>query len=493
MKKETVFSALLKSVGLILLNYAVTYLALFLGEVVIALCLGAKGVPAEELAEAMLSTTLRLNYELSLLSALLLVGTFLLIYRKSWGEATGFRKLSGGGVAASLLLGFGGYLLALLLINLSAMFPAFVQSQEAYMETEEALQSYGGNFWIEMLHVSLIVPIVEELLFRGLILRKLCRVMPAAVAIGLSGAAFALIHGNLYQLSFTLPMGLFLGFLAWRFQSLWASILFHAAFNFSNYPLRIAEYFGVPSESALASTLALLLLGFCLLSLIAGLVLLRRSLPEKQAESPRSATEPITEMYQGEAMAAPEFILVGLGNPGDKYAATRHNCGFMAIDYIALRENVTVKNARFHALVGEITLGGKKGLLMKPTTFMNLSGDAVREAAAFYRIPPERVLVIFDDINFRPGLMRIRADGSAGGHNGIKSVIACLGSEAFPRVKIGIGAPAPGMELMHHVLGKPPAEEQDAILSVMEDVYDTARLFAAGDLPAAMARFNGKK
>ncbi|MBQ4036580.1 MAG: aminoacyl-tRNA hydrolase [Clostridia bacterium] len=493
MKKESVFSALLKSAGLILLFYAVMYLALFLGQQVIAFCLGAKGVPAEELKEALEKTILQLNYEIMLLFALLFVGLVLLIYRKSWGEATGFRKLSGGGIVSSLLMGFGGYLLAIFLINLSAMFPAFVQSQEDYLEMEEALQTSGGNLWIEMLYVAVLCPIVEELLFRGLILHKLCRVMPASVAIGLSGAAFALVHGNLYQLAFTLPMGIFLGFLVYRFRSIWASILFHAAFNFTNYPLRIAEQFGLSMESAEAGVMQLLLWGFCLLCLIAGIVLLRRSLPEKPAAAPVFPSETATQFYQGEAMAAPEFIIVGLGNPGDKYAATRHNCGFMAVDYIALRENVTIKNARFHALVGEITLGGRKGLLMKPTTFMNLSGDAVREAAAFYRIPPERVLVIFDDINFRPGLMRIRADGSAGGHNGIKSVIARLGSEAFPRVKIGIGSPAPGMELMHHVLGKPPAEEQDALLSVMEDVYDTTRLFAAGDLPAAMARFNGKK
>jgi len=192
-------------------------------------------------------------------------------------------------------------------------------------------------------------------------------------------------------------------------------------------------------------------------------------------------------------LAAPEFILAGLGNPGEKYAVTRHNCGFMALDYIALRENVKFQNLRFQSLTAEIQLGGKKCLLLKPQTFMNLSGEAVREAAAFYKIPPEKILVLYDDINFEPGVFRIRKNGSAGGHNGIKSIISCLGSDAFPRVKMGVGQPPEGWDLMHHVLAPFPEEDREKHLNSLEDVYQTVKLFAAGDLDGAMARFSGKK
>ena len=191
-------------------------------------------------------------------------------------------------------------------------------------------------------------------------------------------------------------------------------------------------------------------------------------------------------------MAAPEYIIVGLGNPGDKYAQNRHNVGFMALDYIALRENVTISNLRFKALTGECTLGGKKVLLMKPQTFMNLSGEAVREAAAFYKIPPQNILVIFDDINFAPGIFRIRGNGSAGGHNGIKSIISCLGTDAFPRVKLGVGTPPPQWELMNWVLGNPSPEDMKKILASLEDVYDSAKHHAAGNLERAAALYNGK-
>ena len=191
-------------------------------------------------------------------------------------------------------------------------------------------------------------------------------------------------------------------------------------------------------------------------------------------------------------MASPEYLIVGLGNPGAQYAANRHNCGFMALDYIALREQVPVKNLRFRALTGETVMEGKKVLLLKPQTFMNLSGDAVREAAAFYRIPPEKILVIFDDINFAPGTFRVRGQGSAGGHNGIKSVISSLGSDAFPRIKMGVGAPPEGWDLIRYVLGNPSPEDQKKIVSSLADVYAAARLFVAGDLDRACQLYNGK-
>ncbi len=126
------------------------------------------------------------------------------------------------------------------------------------------------------------------------------------------------------------------------------------------------------------------------------------------------------------------YLIVGLGNPGPKYEMTRHNAGFLAVDLLALQEHVDIKKLKFHALVGDVRLGGERCLPMKPQTMMNLSGDAVAEAANFYKIPPERVLVLFDDISLDVGRTRVRRKGSAGGHNGIKSIIARLGSQDSP-------------------------------------------------------------
>ena len=132
------------------------------------------------------------------------------------------------------------------------------------------------------------------------------------------------------------------------------------------------------------------------------------------------------------------FIIAGLGNPGQQYQKTRHNVGFVAVDYIAEKLGVKIDRAKFHALVTEVKIGECRALLMKPETYMNNSGVAVGEAAAFYKIPPERVLVLHDEISFDPGILRIRRKGSAGGHNGLKSIIAHLASEEFPRIKIGV-------------------------------------------------------
>ena len=192
-------------------------------------------------------------------------------------------------------------------------------------------------------------------------------------------------------------------------------------------------------------------------------------------------------------MATPEYLVVGLGNPGDKYTENRHNCGFMALDYIALREKSEIKNLRFRSLMGESIIGGKKVLFLKPQTFMNLSGEAVRECAAFYKIPPEKILVIFDDVSFEPGVFRIREKGSAGGHNGIKPIISCLRSDAFPRIKIGVGNPPEGWEMMNWVLGNPSPEDQKKIIASMEYVYQSAKLFVKGDLQKASQLYNGKK
>ena len=148
-----------------------------------------------------------------------------------------------------------------------------------------------------------------------------------------------------------------------------------------------------------------------------------------------------------------DWLVVGLGNPGKKYENNRHNTGFRVMDALCSKHSVRCDRSKFHALTGEAVLGGHRCLLMKPQTFMNASGDAVAEAADFYKIPPEHVLVIFDDISLPVGALRIRPKGSAGGQNGVKSIINMMGSEQFPRIKVGVGAkPHPDYDLADWVL-----------------------------------------
>ena len=185
------------------------------------------------------------------------------------------------------------------------------------------------------------------------------------------------------------------------------------------------------------------------------------------------------------------FIIAGLGNPGTKYENTRHNIGFMAIDALALACGVKIDRAKFHALVAEGEIGEERVLFIKPQTFMNLSGISIGEAASFYKIPPERVLVFHDEISFEPGLFRIRRKGSAGGHNGLKSIIEHLGSEDFPRIKIGVGKkPSPDYDLADWVLGKFPKADLDAICARFTDVRDAARLIVLGKIDEAMNKFS---
>jgi PTH1 family peptidyl-tRNA hydrolase len=184
-------------------------------------------------------------------------------------------------------------------------------------------------------------------------------------------------------------------------------------------------------------------------------------------------------------------IIAGLGNPGAQYAKTRHNVGFVAIDYIADKLGVRIDRAKFHALVTEAKIGEVRVLLMKPETFMNNSGVAIGEAAAFYKIPPERVIILHDEISFDPGIIRIRRKGSAGGHNGLKSIIAHLASEEFPRVKIGVGKkPSPDYDLADWVLGKMPKADEDNIDSRHEDIFDAVRLIAQAKIDDAMQRYS---
>lgn len=185
------------------------------------------------------------------------------------------------------------------------------------------------------------------------------------------------------------------------------------------------------------------------------------------------------------------FIIVGLGNIGKQYELTRHNAGFLAIDRIAEKYGTRIDRVKFHATVGECTIGGKRVLLMKPTTLMNLSGLAVGEAASFYKIPPENILVLHDEISFDPGIIRIRRKGSAGGHNGLKSLISSLGSEEFPRIKIGVGKkPNPQYDLADWVLGKMPEADMKAMSARFDDIATAAEMIVKGDIDGAMAKFS---
>lgn len=185
------------------------------------------------------------------------------------------------------------------------------------------------------------------------------------------------------------------------------------------------------------------------------------------------------------------FIIAGLGNPGAQYEKTRHNVGFVAIDYIAEKLGVRIDRAKFHSLVAEAKIGNARVLLMKPQTYMNNSGVAISEAAAFYKITPDRVLILHDEISFEPGMVRIRRKGSAGGHNGLKSIIAHLASEDFPRVKIGVGKkPTPDYDLADWVLGKLPKDHSDAIAARHDDILDASRLIADGKIDDAMQKYS---
>ncbi len=185
------------------------------------------------------------------------------------------------------------------------------------------------------------------------------------------------------------------------------------------------------------------------------------------------------------------FIIAGLGNPGREYEGTRHNVGFVAVDYIADALGVKIDRAKFHALVAECNVSGVRTLLMKPQTFMNNSGVAIAQAAAFYKIPPERILVLHDEISFDPGVLRIRRRGSAGGHNGLKSVIAHTGSDNFPRVKIGVGKkPSAEYDLADWVLGRMPECDRAAFFARLGDIKTASELIALGKIDDAMCRFS---
>lgn len=186
-----------------------------------------------------------------------------------------------------------------------------------------------------------------------------------------------------------------------------------------------------------------------------------------------------------------DYLIVGLGNPGKKYETTRHNAGFICIDKISDEEKIDVKKLKFHALIGDGYINSHKVILMKPQTMMNNSGQAIKECATFYKIPVENIIVIYDDISLESGKLRIRRKGSAGGHNGIKSIISHLGSENFPRVKIGVGAkPHPDYDLVDWVLGSFPKDQLKSINDACENAYNALKTMITGNIDDAMSKFN---
>ena len=186
------------------------------------------------------------------------------------------------------------------------------------------------------------------------------------------------------------------------------------------------------------------------------------------------------------------WLIVGLGNPGKEYERTRHNAGFRAADLLASKLGCKIDKSKFQGLYGQVNYSGKKLMLLKPLTYMNLSGRSVLQLSAYFNIPPQRIIVMFDDISLEPGRLRIRADGSAGGHNGIKSIIQEVGSQAFPRVKIGVGAkPNPEYDLADWVLSTFSAKEEKALAVALENAADAALAIIDLGVPEAANRFNG--
>lgn len=186
-----------------------------------------------------------------------------------------------------------------------------------------------------------------------------------------------------------------------------------------------------------------------------------------------------------------QWLVVGLGNPGSKYESTRHNMGFLAIDKLAQNERLKLNKLRFKAWTATWEAGGKKVLLMKPQTYMNLSGESVGEAARFYKIPADHVLVISDDIALPAGKLRIRAGGSAGGHNGLKNIIQHLGTDKFPRIKVGVGSPQQtGHDIADWVTGKPMGEDQKVIIEALDKAVAAIPVAITEGIDRAMNRFN---
>ena len=186
-----------------------------------------------------------------------------------------------------------------------------------------------------------------------------------------------------------------------------------------------------------------------------------------------------------------QWLLVCLGNPGKDYENTRHNIGFMAADELGRREHISINKLRYRALTGEVTIGGQRVLVLKPQTYMNLSGESVKLAGGFYKIPPERVLVISDDVSLPLGKLRIRGNGSAGGHNGLKNIIQHLGTDQFPRIKVGVGAPQhPEHEMVNWVIGNFTPAEKKVVNEAVGRALDAAACLIEKGVQEAQNKFN---
>ncbi len=186
------------------------------------------------------------------------------------------------------------------------------------------------------------------------------------------------------------------------------------------------------------------------------------------------------------------WLIVGLGNPGREYEKSRHNAGFRCLDILADKLGCRIDRLKFQGLYGQCTYKGTKLMLLKPQTYMNLSGRSVLQLSAYFSIPPQKIIVLFDDISLEPGRLRVRADGSAGGHNGIKSIIQELGAQNFPRVKIGVGAkPHPDYDLADWVLSAFTAQEEKALTVSLPNAADAALAIIDSGVPEAANKFNG--
>ncbi|HCJ57847.1 aminoacyl-tRNA hydrolase [Lutispora sp.] len=185
------------------------------------------------------------------------------------------------------------------------------------------------------------------------------------------------------------------------------------------------------------------------------------------------------------------FVIAGLGNPGARYADTRHNIGFIAVDYLSRQLNININKIRHKALVGEGYIGTEKVVLIKPQTYMNLSGESIMDVVGFYKLPSENLIVIYDDVDLSPGVLRIRPKGSSGSHNGMKSIIYLLNRDDFPRIRIGIGKQPEYMDLADYVTGKFSKEEIPIMTEAVEKAADAAQEIVLKGIAAAMNKFNG--
>ena len=192
----------------------------------------------------------------------------------------------------------------------------------------------------------------------------------------------------------------------------------------------------------------------------------------------------------GNKTSAVEWLIAGLGNPGQKYEKTRHNMGFLAVDLLAEEKGVKLNKVKFKAAYNLMDFGGARCLVMKPQTYMNLSGEAVREAAQFYKIPADHVLVIYDDVSLPLGKLRVRPTGSAGGHNGVRNIIAHLGTQDFPRVKVGTGAPGEDGNMIDWVVGVPSQVERKVLLEACQRAVRAAECVIEQGCQKAMNSFN---